>query len=165
MKKLFENWKKFLNESLQSSLINEEQSLVNNVSEVSWEEVKRHLNLYLGPSDYAFVVPKEAETNEVKWVKGLVSPKFVGRKKPWNVEIAREYASSIKKDGIERLPPIVVILEWQGEDTGYWKPDVLDGEHRSYAANLAGVDSIPAYVGYPSWAKLEDLVAGNIYLE
>ena len=161
MKLLFENWREYLVEA-------KGKDFLSNPLPISWEKVKNHLDIYLDTTDL-MVVPREAyyepgEPNALQWASGMMSTDFVGGARPFNVKQAQEYAKKIKEKPSD-LPPIVAHLVWLGDDMdGTWRVDIIDGEHRSYAARLAGLKEIPAYIGYPEWAEPNDLYSGKVKL-
>jgi hypothetical protein len=135
--------------------------LLSDAQSISWEEVKRHLLIWLDAGEYGFVVPRDAE--ELKWLNGMISTDLVGSRKPFDVKRAQKYSSEFKDSS--DVPEIVVKLEWLGDDMdGRWRVDIIDGEHRAYAARLAGLTEIPVYLGYPDWSKPSELRSGKVKL-
>ena len=154
MKLLMENWRNFLVE-------NQSTDLLSGAEEIPWKKVKQHLLMWLDAGEYGFVVPRESE--KLKWMSGMMSTDFVGSRKPFDVKRAEKYASEMKDAG--DVPEIVVKLEWLGDDMdGTWRVDIIDGEHRAYAARLAGLIEVPVYMGYPDWSKPSELHSGKVKL-
>ena len=102
-------------------------------------------------------------TNDGPWFYVAAMPlSAVPRVRPWSPSKAAEYADL----DASTLPPIVVEAKPDGEN---WRYEIVDGEHRVYAARLAKLPTIPAYVGYPveyrrksAHAARRKLAAGDI---
>lgn len=85
-------------------------------------------------------------TNDGPWYYVPALPlSAVPRVKPWSPAKAQEYADL---DPAE-LPPIVLEAKPANDGSDSWRYEIVDGEHRTYAARLAKLTAIPAYVGFP----------------
>lgn len=77
------------------------------------------------------------------WVHTNVPVSVLPRVRPFHTEIASDYATLDPAD----MPPIFVWSTYN-DHRDQWSFEILDGEHRTYAARMRGDGALPAYVGF-----------------